>query len=217
MPSTPTSTLISLPVIAAPVTSNGPMSQQIERAALAKHAVEDRAAGLQETQRLAVPVDHIDAAGGNRGDPEVAFGVDFQAIGNVALGHRMDDLFARRQACAARPSRCRISTQTTEPVRFNDDAVWIDMVKLLEHARLAVCLDDNDAPRMRLRVQAPNRPNGEISRPSGPKARSLGPSNFDAVSLGDEDLDFSGRAGLLDGRRTVDRSDQAPTLGVWVE
>ena len=29
-------------------------------------------------QRLAVLVDHIDGAGGNRGDFEVAFGVDFQ-------------------------------------------------------------------------------------------------------------------------------------------
>ena len=72
MPSTPTSTLISRAGHRRAGDVERSHVAAIERAALAEHAVEDRAAGLEEMQRLAVPVDDVDAAGGNRGDPEIA-------------------------------------------------------------------------------------------------------------------------------------------------
>ena len=87
----------------------------IERAALAEHAVEDRAAGLQEMQRLAVLVDHINAAGRNRGDPEVAVGVDLQAVGNVALRHRMQITCLEPSGLRRTTFMVYDSTQTTEP------------------------------------------------------------------------------------------------------
>src|SRR5579863_5521930 len=52
----------------------------IEHAPLAEHAVEYRAAGIEEMQWLAALVDDIDAAGGDRRDPEVARGVNLQTI-----------------------------------------------------------------------------------------------------------------------------------------
>src|SRR5580658_2813972 len=64
----------------------------IERAPLAEYAIEYRAAGVEEMQWLAVLVDHVDAARGDRGNPEAACGVDLPAVGYVPLRHCVDDL-----------------------------------------------------------------------------------------------------------------------------
>src|SRR5580658_11329020 len=61
-----------------------------ERAPLAEHAIEYRAAGVEEMQWLAASVDHIDAAGGDRSDPEVALDVNLQPVGYVPLRHCLD-------------------------------------------------------------------------------------------------------------------------------
>ena len=118
MPSTPTSTLMRRPVIAAPRDVEWTHVAAIEQAALAERAIQDRAAGLQEIERLAVPVDDVDAAGSDRGDPEITLGVDLQAVGNMPLRHFVDDAACGRRACAERLSACRIRpTRSSRRVR----------------------------------------------------------------------------------------------------
>ena len=56
-----------------------------ERAALAEDAVEDGAAGLQEVDGLPFLSMTSTPPAADRGDPEVAVGVDLEAVGDVAL------------------------------------------------------------------------------------------------------------------------------------
>src|SRR5579863_74305 len=174
----------------------------IENAPFAEYAIEDRAASLEEMQRLAVSIDHIDAAGGDGGDPEVAVGVDLESVGYVPIRHCMDDLL---RAIGLPPHNIhRIGLDPNDgAVGFDDDAVGIDVIELFEDARSAVLLDDDDASGMRLRVGRPVAGIGEVEpavRPEGEIVRSV---ELHAVRLGDEYLDLAGRVGLLNRRRTV--------------
>ena len=156
MPSTPTSTLMSRPVIAAPVTSNGPMSQTEERPALAEDAVEDGAAGLEEVDGLpsfartstppaaTVVIQRLPSTSILRPSGMWPSGSVWMTL-LLAVGRPPDDA----QRVGLDPD--------DRPVGLGDDAVRIDVVELLDDVGVAVLLDDDDPAGMRLVAPGPSR------------------------------------------------------------
>ncbi len=154
MPSTPTSTQTRRPVIAAPVTSKGPMSQSIERATLAEDAVEivppvsRKSIGLPSFAITSTP------PAATAGDPEVPVDVDLEPIRDVALGQRVDDALLAVGRAADDAERIGLDPHD-RPVGLGDDAVRVDVFEFLHDMRRAVLLDDDEAAGMRLVRRVP--------------------------------------------------------------
>ena len=209
MPSTPTATSTSLPVIAAPDVSNGPMSQQNSFPPLPKQQLRMVPPTSRKSTGRAVLADVIDAARGHGGDPEIPVDVDLQPVGNMAVRQRMDDgLLAGRRA-----------PHDTQRVGFNpddravglgDDAVWIDVVEFFQDLGDAVLFDHDDTAGMRLVGLVPVAGIGEIEPPVGPEGQVIRTVEFFAVSLGHQDLDLAVAQRLLDRRRAMLRGDPGP-------
>src|SRR5215211_2689471 len=86
------------------------------------------------------------------------------------------------------------------------------MVELLEYARLAILLDDDDAAGVRLGVWGPVAGIGEIESAIRPEGEVVGAVELHPVGIRDQDLDFALVAGLLDRGRAMDRRDPAADI-----
>src|SRR5215211_5493900 len=86
------------------------------------------------------------------------------------------------------------------------------MVELLEYARLAILLDDDDAAGMRLGVRGPVARIGEIESAIRPEGEVVGAIELHPVGIRDQDLDLARGAGLLNRGRAMDRRDPAPDI-----
>ena len=93
----------SRPFIAATAVSNGPMSQQYSTPPRPNTQLRIVPPVSRKSMRRSVAGDHVDAAGGHRGDPEIAVPIDLEAVRDVSVRHRVD-----RSSCA--PSGRRRTT-----------------------------------------------------------------------------------------------------------